>query len=178
MNPSYLFTSSRLGFRLWQDSDLLSFSAMNADKETMRYFEKSLTEDESKAMMERMNKLFADRGYCYFAAESLETGEFIGMIGMGWKTFEAEFTPCVDIGWRLDKRFWNQGFATEGAIRILNYAKERGIKEVFSIASKSNLASVRVMEKIGLNYLRDFDHPDLIRSPQLNPCCLYSISFF
>lgn len=178
MNPSYLFTSSRLGFRLWQDSDLLSFSAMNADKETMRYFEKSLTEDESKAMMERMNNLYIDKGYCYFAAESLETGEFIGMIGMGWKTFEAEFTPCVDIGWRLDKRFWNQGFATEGAIRILDYAKERGIKEVFSIASKSNLASVRVMEKIGLNYLRDFDHPDLIRSPQLNPCCLYSISFF
>jgi len=178
MNSTHLFTSPRLGFRLWQDSDLPSFSAMNADKETMRYFEKPLSKEESKKMMERMNNLYEDRGYCYFAVESLENREFIGMIGLGWKTFEADFTPSVDIGWRLDKRFWNQGIASEGAIRVIEYAKKKGIKEVFSIASKANLASIRVMGKIGLNYLRDFDHPELIRSPELNPCCLYSISFY
>lgn len=177
MNSSYLFTSIRLGFRLWQDSDLPSFSAMNADAETMRYFDKSLTKEESKAMMDRLNQTYEDRGYCYFAVDLIETGEFIGMIGLGWKTFEADFTPCVDIGWRLDKRVWDQGYATEGAIRTLDYAEEMGIKDVLSIASKNNLASIRVMEKIGLTYLRDFDHPDLNQSPQLNPCCLYSISF-
>jgi len=178
MTVSHLFTSTRLGFRLWQDSDLPSFSAMNADEETMHYFKKPLSEEESKAMMERMNKLYADRGYCYFAVESLETREFIGMIGIGWKTFEADFTPCVDIGWRLDKRFWNQGFASEGAIRVLDYAKEMGIKEVYSYTSSSNKASSRVMEKAGLVYLKDFDLEDLKNTPRLNPCSLYSISFY
>jgi len=177
MNSNYLFTSSRLGFRLWQDSDLPSFSAMNADEEAMRYFEKPLSEEESKAMMERMNKLYDDRGHCYFAIESLETGEFIGMIGMGWKTFEADFTPCVDIGWRLDKRFWNQGFASEGAIRVLEYAKEMGIKEVYSYASSSNKASTKVMEKAGLAFIKDFELEELKNTPRLNPCSLYKITF-
>ncbi len=178
MNSSFLFTSPRLGFRLWQDSDLPSFSAMNADEETMRYFEKPLSEEESKAMMERMNNLYEDRGYCYFAVESLENGELIGMIGLGWKTFEADFTPCVDIGWRLDKRFWNQGFASEGAIRVLAYAQEKGVKEVYSYASSSNKASIQVMEKARLVHLKDFVHVDLKNTPRLNPCSLYSISFY
>jgi RimJ/RimL family protein N-acetyltransferase len=177
MTPTYLFTSSRLGFRLWRDSDLTKFSAMNADEETMFYFEKPLSEEESKAMMERMNKLYTDRGFCYFAVEFIETGEFIGMIGMGWKTFEADFTPCVDIGWRLERRFWNQGFASEGAIRVLAYAQEKGIKEVYSYASNSNKASIKVMEKAGLSYLKDFDHEDLKNIPRLNPCSLYKMTF-
>jgi len=177
MNLSFLFTSPRLGFRLWQDSDLPSFSAMNADEETMHYFEKPLSEEESKAMMARMNKLYADRGHCFFAVESLQTGEFIGMIGMGWKTFEADFTPCVDIGWRLDKQFWNQGFASEGAIRILEFAKEMGIKEVYSYASSSNKASIKVMENAGLDYVKDFDLEELKNTPRLNPCSLYRITF-
>lgn len=174
MSPSYLFTSSRLGFRLWQDSDLPSFSAMNADAETMRYFDKSLTEEESKAMMDRLNRTFAEKGYCYFAVDQLDSGDFVGMIGLGWKTFEADFTPCVDIGWRLARPFWNHGFATEGAIRCLDFARAKNITEVYSYASKSNLASLRIMTKIGLKYLKDFDHPDLNASSELNPCSLYS----
>lgn len=177
MTTSHLFTSSRLGFRLWQDSDLPSFSAMNADAETMRYFDKSLTEEESKAMMDRLNQTYEDRGFCYFAVELLQTGEFVGMIGMGWKTFEADFTPCIDIGWRLDKRFWNRGYATEGAVRCLDFASALGIKTVYSLATAANLASIRVMEKIGLSHLKDFDHPDLVRSKELNPCALYYIKF-
>lgn len=171
----HLFTSPRLGFRTWQDSDLDVFSAMNSDPETMKYFEKPLSKDESKAMMERMNKMYEDKGYCYFAVELLETGELLGMIGMGWKTFEAEFTPCVDIGWRIRKEFWNRGYSTEGASRCLDFAKELGIQKVLSFASSDNKASIRVMQKIGMEYWLDFDHPDLKKSKHLNPCSLYQI---
>ncbi|SIN67552.1 GNAT family N-acetyltransferase [Algoriphagus halophilus] len=174
---SYLFTSTHLGFRTWINSDLEQFSAMNSDPETMKYFEKPLNTEESKAMMERMNKLYEDKGYCYFAVERLETSEFLGMIGLGWKTFEAEFTPCVDIGWRIQKEFWNKGYTTEGAKRCLSYAKELGLKEVLSLASSDNKASIRVMQKIGMEYWLDFDHPDLKKSKHLNPCSLYRISF-
>ncbi len=177
MDPSYLFTSSRLGFRLWRDTDLPDFSAMNADGETMYYFEKPLSEEESKAMMERMNNTYSERGYCYFAVDKIDSQEWIGMLGLGWKTFESDFTPCVDVGWRLDKRFWNQGFATEGARRVLDYAREKGIPEVYSYASSSNQASIKVMKNAGLAYLKDFEHADLKNTPRLNPCSLYKITF-
>ncbi|MFC3880526.1 GNAT family N-acetyltransferase [Algoriphagus namhaensis] len=177
MSISYLFTSPRLGFRLWQESDLPQFAEMNADEETMRFFDKPLSQEESKAMMDRMNQTYADRGFCYFAVDLLETGEFIGMIGLGWKTFDADFTPCVDIGWRLDKRFWNRGYASEGAERCLEFGESIGVKTIYSLATASNLASIRVMQKIGLSYLKDFDLPDLVRSEELNPCALYYIKF-
>jgi RimJ/RimL family protein N-acetyltransferase len=176
MNPALLFSSERLGFRLWQEKDLHALSTMNADAETMRYFEKPLSVEESQAMMERMHKMYEDRGYCYFAVELLKTGEFTGMIGLGRKTFEADFTPCVDIGWRLDKRYWNQGYATEGAIKCLDFARGLGISEVFSMASIGNIASTQVMRKIGMSYWKDFEHPDLTHKPDISTLHLYRIS--
>ena len=125
---------------------------MNSDPEIMRFFQKPLSEQESTAMMERMNRLFEDKGYYYFAVDLLETRELMGMIGLGWKTFEASFTPCVDIGWRIRKEFWNHGLTTEGAQACLDFAKEKGIPEVLSMASLGNLASLRVMQKIGMRY--------------------------
>jgi RimJ/RimL family protein N-acetyltransferase len=86
------------------------------------------------------------------------------MIGLGWKAFEADFTPCVDIGWQLDKRFWNQGYATEGAKRCLEFARESGISEFLSMASIGNHASVQVMKRIGMSYWKDFEHPDLVQN--------------
>ena len=94
----YLFTTARLGFRTWQAFDLDDFAAINADREVMRFFQKPLSREETQAMIDRMLHLFEEKGYCYFAVDLLETKELIGTIGLGWKTFEADFTPCVDIG--------------------------------------------------------------------------------
>ncbi|WP_192348490.1 GNAT family N-acetyltransferase [Algoriphagus sp. Y33] len=175
MNPPYLFQSQRLGFRTWLPPDLPAFSEMNADEETMAFFQHPLSKKESQAMMDRMNRLFDDHGHCYFAVELLESQEFLGMIGLGTKSFKADFTPCVDIGWRIRKEFWNQGYASEGAKRCLDFGAEIGIKEVYSLASSENLASIRVMQKIGMEYEYDFEHPDLMEHSRLQPCSLYKI---
>ncbi|RAI88379.1 GNAT family N-acetyltransferase [Algoriphagus yeomjeoni] len=172
---NFLFQSPRLGFRLWQASDLPAFTEMNADQETMTFFQHPLSMKESEALMDRMTKLYKERGHCYFAVDLLENGEFLGMIGLGTKTFKANFTPCIDIGWRIRKKFWNQRYASEGAARCLEFAKELGIKEVYSLASSKNLASIRVMQKIGMTYEYDFEHPDLVEYPRLQPCSLYKI---
>lgn len=172
---NHLFTTPRLGFRPWKEDDLPAFAAMNSDPDVMRFFQKPLSEEESTAMMERMNRLFDNKGYCYFAADLLETGELAGMIGLGWKTFDASFTPCVDIGWRIRKEFWNQGLTTEGAQACLDFAKEKGIPEVLSMASLANLASIRVMQKIGMRYWQDFEHPELIDHPTISRLSLYRI---
>ena len=176
INPSLLFSSERLGFRLWKEKDLPALSAMNADNKTMRYFEKPLSVEESQAMMDRMHKMYEDKSYCYFAVELLKTGKFIGMIGLGRKAFEADFTPCVDIGWRLDKRYWNQGYASEGAKRCLVFVSGSGIDEVLSMASIGNEASTQVMKKIGMSYWKDFEHPDLAHKPDISTLHLYRIS--
>lgn len=175
MHSPYLFQSQRLGFRIWLTTDLEAFSEMNADAETMKFFQKPYSKKKSIDLMDRMNRLFAEINHCYFAVELLENHEFLGMIGLGTKSFEASFTPCVDIGWRIRKKFWNQGYATEGAKRCLDFAQELQIKEVYSLASSKNLASIRVMQKIGMTYEYDFEHPDLFAYPSLQRCSLYKI---
>jgi RimJ/RimL family protein N-acetyltransferase len=172
MHP-YLFTTSRLGFRTWQPFDLDDFAAINADTEVMRFFQKPLSKEETLAMMERMSRLYEDKGYCYFATDLLETKELIGTIGLGWKTFEADFTPCVDIGWRIGQKWWNQGLTTEGALACLDFAKQKNIGNVLSMASVGNLASIQVMKKIGMSYWKDFDHPELHDFPHIQRCSLY-----
>lgn len=175
MNP-YLFTSHRLGFRTWQPFDLDDFTAINADQEVMRFFQKPLSREETQAMMDRMQRMFEERGFCYFAVNLLETKELIGTIGLGWKTFEADFTPCVDIGWRISKKWWNKGLTTEGAIACLEFAKQKGIPEVLSMASIGNTASIQVMKKIGMSHWKDFDHSELQNFPDIQRCSLYRIS--
>lgn len=173
----YLFTSPRLGFRTWQGFDLDDFAVINADPEVMRFFQKPLSREETQAMMDRMQRMYEEKGYCYFAVDLLETKELIGTIGLGWKTFESDFTPCVDIGWRIGKKFWNQGLATQGALACLNFAQQKHMSEVVSMASTGNTASIQVMKKIGMNFCKEFEHSELKNFPDIQRCSLYRITF-
>ena len=173
---SYLFTSPRLGFRRWQTADLDAFTAINSDLEVMRFFEKPLPKEDTLAMMERMERLYEEKGFCYFAVEHLADQSLIGTIGLGWKTFEADFTPTVDLGYRIGKAWWNQGFSTEGAAACLDYARQVQIPKVVAMASIGNLASIQVMKKIGMQYWKEFDHPDLKDSPSIQRCSLYQLT--
>jgi RimJ/RimL family protein N-acetyltransferase len=172
----YLFCSARLGFRRWQETDLDAFTAINTDPEVMRFFQRPLPKADTQAMMERMERLYEEKGFCYFAVDDLESQTLIGTIGLGWKTFEADFTPTVDIGYRIGKTWWNQGFSTEGAAACLDYARQLQIPKVVAMASIGNLASIQVMKKIGMNYWKEFDHPELQDSPGIQRCSLYQIS--
>jgi len=175
MTP-YLFTTPRLGFRNWQEFDLDDFASINSDQEVMRFFQKPLSRAETQAMMNRMQQMYEEKGYCYFAVDLLETKELIGTIGLGWKTFESDFTPCVDIGWRIGKKWWNQGLASEGASACLSFAQQNQIKQVVSMASIGNAASIQVMKKIGMNFWKEFDHSELKDFPDIQRCSLYRIN--
>ena len=106
------------------------------------------------------------------------TGEFIGYVGLAVPGFEAHFTPCVEIGWRLATPYWNLGLATEGARAVLDYAFSTvGLNEVVSFTVPANVRSRRVMEKLGLthNPSDDFDHPRLPPDHPLRRHVLYRI---
>ena len=174
MKEPYLFCSERLGFRVWNEADTLPFLALNQDAEVMRFFPKTLNLEEVRAFIIRMQELYAQKGYCYFAVEELQTQHFIGCIGLADQTFEAPFTPCVDIGWRLAKEFWNKGYATEGAKRCLDYAFQvLELKQIVALCPQCNLPSERVMQKIGLQKVGTFQHSKLLDFAHLVDCVWY-----
>jgi 3-dehydroquinate dehydratase/shikimate dehydrogenase len=163
--------TARLRLCDWREADREPFITMNGDPLVMRHFLSTLTARETAAMIERNRVHFERHGFGLWAAEIRATGEFAGFIGLAVPTFEAHFTPCVEVGWRLAPRFWNQGLATEGAAEVLRFAfEDLQLVEIVSFTSTVNLASQRVMQKIGMrrNPADDFDHP---RIPTEHPLC-------
>ena len=151
--------TERLILRKWKDEDYLEFRKMNADLEVMRFFPKTLNETESDQFAERIKTDIAKNGYGLFAVEEKSSRSFIGFIGFKEANFEAEFTPCMEIGWRLTKSAWGKGYATEGARACLTAAFETfGIEQVYSFTAKINLPSENVMKKIGMKKIGEFDH--------------------
>ncbi len=161
-DQEHLFTSERLGFRNWQEADIPNMARVSADPDVMEFFPAPATFQQTESFIHRMQDMFAERGYCYFAADHLDTGAFIGFIGMCYQTYEAPFTPCTDIGWRLAKEHWGQGFATEGAKRCLEFAfGDIGLEAIYATAPRLNVRSVNVMKKAGMRPYLDFIHPRL-----------------
>jgi RimJ/RimL family protein N-acetyltransferase len=172
----YLFTSARLGFRGWLDEDIDTMAAINADPVVMEFFPSELSHQQSAAFIERMQQEFNDKGFCYYAVDILLTGECIGFIGLHEQVFEATFTPCIDIGWRLGSAHWNKGFATEGAKRCLDYAfQDLGLTSIYAITPIVNKKSEAVMKKIGMQQQLYFNHPLLANDKRLEACVLYKI---
>jgi ribosomal-protein-alanine N-acetyltransferase len=116
----YLQTQ-RLVFRDWTEDDLIVFQKMNSDPGVMEYFPKILSNEKSRAFYNRIQDELADSGYGLYAVETRHNGQFIGFIGFHKATFDADFTPCIEIGWRLKRESWGNGYATEGAKACLEY---------------------------------------------------------
>ena len=150
-DKKYIFTSDRLGFRNWELTDIDKMYQINSDQKVMEFFPSVSTKQQTTEFVERMKNQFADNGFCYFAVDKLEDNEFIGFIGLSEQTYDSDFTPCVDIGWRIKSSEWNKGFATEGAKKCLDYAlKDLKLENVYSIATKINTKYEHIMTKIGL----------------------------
>lgn len=173
---SYCFTSERLGFREWKADDLPPFIKMNKDEAVMEFFPKPLTAEQTTAMVERIQDSFAKFGYGLYAVDELATQSFIGFIGFWHPNFEAEFTPCTEIGWRIQSNKWNKGFATEGAIACLHHAFDAlELEEIVSMTAVLNKRSERVMQKIGMQKTLEFQHPNVEKGHPLRPHVLYKI---
>ncbi len=176
MKENYVITTDRLGLRLWQEEDRIPFARMNAKPSVMKYFPRILSKDESDDFVDRIIRHFAEKGFGLWAVEHRETHDFMGFIGFYTATFEADFTPCIEIGWRLDDAFWHKGYATEGALACLKYGFDAlGLKDIYSFTSELNKPSIRVMEKIGMRRSGTFHHPALDRNNPLRPHVLYKI---
>jgi RimJ/RimL family protein N-acetyltransferase len=151
---------------------------MNADPRVMEYFPKLLTREESDTLIARIEERFEASGFGLWAVEIVESSQFAGFIGLSIPHFEAHFTRCIEIGWRLAAEFWGRGLATEGARAVLDFGFESlGLDQIVSFTTAANIRSRRVMEKLGMSHdpADDFDHPSLPGHP-LQRHVLYRIN--
>lgn len=170
--------TERLILRSWKASDLEKFAEMNADPDVMKYFLSVKTFSETEAEYNRIIAHEEKYGFTFQAAELRDNSEFIGFIGLKNVTFDVPFVPAVEVGWRLAKKYWRQGYATEGALASLQYGfNELGLDEIVSFTTVQNTPSMGVMEKIGMIHdpKDDFDHPLVPKGHRYERHVLYRI---
>lgn len=167
--------TERLILRSWKPDDLPLFVEMNKDHRVMKFFPALLMEEETKAFYNRIQDKFSRNGWGLYAVELKSTGHFIGYVGLHEIGFDAEFTPGVEIGWRLAADYHNKGYATEAAKEVLRLAEIKGIERLFSFTAEINKPSERVMQKIDMEKVGEFDHPKLSVDSPLCRHILYRI---
>jgi len=171
--------SERLHLRRWREADLAPFADLNADPVVMEYYPAPLSRAESDAMVERIEGCFEDWGFGLWAVEVVAADEFAGYVGLWPATFEAPFTPAVEVGWRLAHRHWGRGFAPEAArAAVADGFGRLELGEIVSFTAAINHPSRRVMEKLGMTYdpTEDFDHPALPDGHRLRRHVLYRLT--
>ena len=170
-----IIETDRLILRLWKSEDLPLFTEMNKDPRVMRYFPAILTDEQTESFYNRIQSEFERNGWGLYAVELKSNGTFIGYVGLHEIGFDADFTPGVEIGWRLATDFHNQGLATEAAKEVLKLSKQNGLQRLYSFTAKQNAPSERVMQKIGMTKVGEFEHPNLSTSSPLRTHVLYQI---
>ena len=117
--------TDRLRLRRWLGTDRVAFAALNADARVMQHFPAALSRDESDTLAARIEAHFDQHGFGLWTVEIPNVTPFAGFIGLSIPGFDAHFTPCVEIGWRLAAEHWGQGYATEGAQAVLRVRDDR-----------------------------------------------------
>jgi RimJ/RimL family protein N-acetyltransferase len=121
--------TERLILREWNEADREPFARMNADARVMEYLGERMSRERSDEVADRIEAHFRAHGFGLCAAELAEGGEFIGFIGLAVPTFEAAFTPCVEIGWRLAAEYWGADLPRKAAVRLyVTHLKNSGCR--------------------------------------------------
>ena len=176
---SRVLTTSRLRLRRWRDDDLEPFAALNADPRVREFFPSLQTRQESADSMQSIRNHWERRGFGVWAVEVIGGAPFIGFIGLSVPSFEAPFTPCVELGYRLAFDHWRQGYASEGSRAALAFGfGALGLSEIVALTAVGNARSRRVMERLGMtrNPADDFDHPNIVAGHPLRRHVLYRLA--
>jgi len=177
MNQIIELATKRLKLRQWCQEDWPSFATLNADPVVMEYYPNVLSTEESNAIAQKFQALIAERGWGFWAVETMDEKQFIGFVGLHKPTYQLPVTPCVEIGWRLAKQYWGKGYATEAAKASLAVAFGKlDLPEVYSFTSVTNKRSQAVMERLQMiNTMRNFEHPMIPENSPLREHVLYRI---
>ncbi len=174
--PLPLRRTERLLLRPFQERDREPFAAMHADGKVMAHVQSPLTEAEATDLFDRLRVSAARQGFGVWAVEDKVSKSFLGLVGLAPVSFEAPFTPAVEVLWRFAHTAWGQGFATEAAREALVVAfGPLGLPRIVSFTTPANTRSWRLMERLGLRREGAFAHPKLPADHPLSAHLLYVI---
>ena len=154
--------TARLLLREWRDEDDVAFAELSADPAVMEYL---LPLPDWPA---RMRAHWEQYGFGQWVVEIPGEAIFIGVVGLETVSYDAHFTPAIEVAWRLARVHWGKGYATEAARAALDYGfAQLGLDEIVAITVPANGRSRRVMERLGMTRAAedDFDHPRLPEGP-------------
>jgi RimJ/RimL family protein N-acetyltransferase len=173
--------TDRMILRRWKREDRAPFARLNADPEVMSHFPKTLSRIESDALVARLNDRWAADGISFAAAERRSDGALLGMVGLAVVRFTTMASPldgAVEVGWRLAREHWGQGYATEAARAWLAHGFEAmDVPEIIAFTAPANARSQAVMRRLGMRHDpgRDFEHPALPEGHPLRRHLVYAI---
>jgi RimJ/RimL family protein N-acetyltransferase len=144
-----ILETTRLRLRELEPSDLDFVSAMLADPEVTRYYERRFTREDAEVWLRRQVKRYADDGHGLWLVVERDTSTAVGQVGLAMQAVEGARRP--EIGWLLHRPFWGRGYATEAAIATRDAAFARwGYPAVVSLIRPANTLSRRVAGRVGL----------------------------
>jgi len=153
--------TERLLLRELRLTDLEGMFALDSDPEVHRYLGNKPVKsiNESKKILESVLTQYKERGIGRFAVIEKSTGDFVGWSGLRLNTeYNMNgFTEYYDVGYRLIKRFWGKGYATESGKASVDYAfNVLKLPEIYATTEIGNEASHNTLLKLGLHYVEDF----------------------
>jgi len=168
--------TSRLVLRRWQDGDREPFAALNADPIAMRFFPATLDRAASDALIDRIEERFEAQGFGLWALEIARTGQFIGFTGLNPLPEDVPGAGGMEVGWRLARPAWHNGYATEAARAALDVAfGPLRMDEIYSMTAVLNEPSQAVMRRLGLTELCRWDHPRIAEASPLRAHVTYRL---
>lgn len=166
----------RLRLRPWRAEDRAPLAAINTDPVAMRHFPAPMTRTESDAWMDRLAAHIATHGWGFWAVERRDTPGLIGAVGLMHIPWEAEFTPAVEIGWRIAPALQRQGLAEEAArLALAAGFGPIGLDRIVAFTVPGNIASWLLMARLGMQPAGTFEHPRLPDGHPLRTHLLYRL---
>ena len=171
-----MIETERLILRGWREADIAPFHAMGQDAAVMRFIGPPMTPEDARAAHDRMVARQTEAGHCFWAVERKGDGAFLGFCGLqpGYDFLAGE----TEIGWRLRRDVWGQGYAREAAVASLAWGwRNLDMTRVTAITVLANTASWGLMERLGMTRYpdEDFDHPAVPDGSPLKRHILYRI---
>lgn len=155
--------TERFVLRDIEDFDVEGIFALDSDPEVHEYLGKNpiKTMEEAKGVVDYIRNQYQKNGIGRWAIIDKETNDFVGWTGLKYEDQVRTEFNYYDLGYRLRKKYWGKGIATETAIASLRYGFEQlNLKEISAAADVQNIGSNKILQKVGMSFVEVFDFED------------------
>lgn len=153
------FTTERLIATSFRESDLTLLCRLHQDPQVMETLGGPRSEETTKRFLTEKMAHWTAHGFGYWMFRERQTGQFIGRGGLQHVLLEGHAE--IEVGYTVAAPYWGRGFATEMASALVNVGfQQLQLSELVCFTLTTNLASQRVMEKVGFTFERNFIHVD------------------